>query len=66
MTRNGKITFTLCAYEATALASGGRLPTLTTIQRHVPVLGAGLVAVLAGHFIANDDKRACRYIGWLQ
>lgn len=66
MTRNGKITFALCAYEATALASRGTLPTLTTMQRHVPIMGAGLVMVLAGHFIANDDTRACRYIGWLK
>jgi hypothetical protein len=66
MTRNGKITFSLCAYEALALASRDKLPTLTTMQRHAPILGAGLVAVLAGHFIANDDARTCRYLGWLK
>lgn len=69
MTRNGKITFTLCAYESVALAlSGTRYgpPTITTMQRHVPILGAGVVLALAGHFVANDGTRATRYIGWLK
>lgn len=64
MTRNGKITFALCAYESVALASRGKLPTLTSMQRHAPIMGAGLVAALAAHFIANDSARTDRYLGW--
>jgi hypothetical protein len=66
MTRNGKITFTLCAYEATALVSRGKLATLTSMQRRCPVLGAVLVGALAGHFMANNSTACSRRLRWLK
>lgn len=40
----------ICAYEVAALATGGRLPTITALNRRWPVVGAVLVVALAVHF----------------
>lgn len=46
----------LCAYEVVAVWTG-RVPTITSHCGRWPLLGAGLVAALAVHFILEWRRR---------
>ncbi len=41
-------------YEAAAIASGGRVPTITSLCLHHRWLGAAVVLSLAAHLILSD------------
>lgn len=53
----GSAVTTACGYEAVAMASRGRLPTLTQLQARHRALAWIILAVLAYHFIACKPPR---------
>jgi hypothetical protein len=46
----------LCGYEVAAIASRGRVPTITALSRRWPVVGAVIVTALAVHFTTPEDR----------
>lgn len=40
----------LCQYEVVAIGSGGRLPTITALDRRWRIIGVGIVFGLGIHF----------------
>jgi hypothetical protein len=42
----------LCTYEVAAIGSGGRLPTITALDKRWRFIGAAIVGALAIHFWA--------------
>lgn len=45
-----------CAYEATAIFSGERLPTLSRLQKRYRPLGGVVVAWLFMHFVRYEER----------
>lgn len=46
-----------CGYEAVALLTGERLPTITSLQRRYRPLGWIVVGWLSYHFLYHEEQR---------